>query len=453
MAMRKEKLKMYTLKNRICLRCIKFLNVVLMVLPFAYCWQFYYMVRMRYPFQGIGNWIILLVFCVFYSLFGRIYEAFLVSLHRISEMIYSQSLSAVMADILIYIVMILLYRCLPNPLPLIFGFAAQVFISIIWGWAAHKWYFHYFSEKQTVIIYGERRDIKDLINNCELNAKFHIQRIVGVKECMDLELGLLKEAEAVFLCGIPSHERNRIIKYCVANHICVYVIPYIGDLLMSEASPMHMFHLPIMRVDGYSPTPEYLLVKRFMDIVLSCIALILLAPVFLITTIAIKIEDGGPVFYKQCRWTKDRKTFEIIKFRSMRVDAEKDGIARLSSGKSDDRITKVGKYIRRLRIDELPQFINILCGELTIVGPRPERPEIAAQYESELPEFSLRLQAKAGLTGLAQVYGKYNTTPYDKLQMDLMYMAHPGILNDLKIIFATIKILFMPESTEGFEDG
>jgi lipopolysaccharide/colanic/teichoic acid biosynthesis glycosyltransferase len=135
----------------------------------------------------------------------------------------------------------------------------------------------------------------------------------------------------------------------------------------------------------------------------------------------------------------------------MRVDAEKDGVARLSSGENDDRITPIGKFIRKVRIDELPQLFNILVGDMSIVGPRPERPEIAAEYEKELPEFALRLQAKAGLTGYAQVYGKYNTIPYDKLQMDLMYIAHPSLLEDLQIIFATIKILFMPESTEGID--
>ena len=168
--------------------------------------------------------------------------------------------------------------------------------------------------------------------------------------------------------------------------------------------------------------------------------------------IAVK-SDGGPALYKQRRLTKDGKTFDVLKFRSMRIDAEKDGIARLSTGDQDDRITPVGRVIRKFRLDELPQLFNILLGEMSVVGPRPERPEIAAQYEEELPEFALRLQAKAGLTGYAQVYGKYNTTPYDKLQMDLMYIANPSLAEDFKIIFATIKILFEKESTEGVEVG
>jgi lipopolysaccharide/colanic/teichoic acid biosynthesis glycosyltransferase len=173
----------------------------------------------------------------------------------------------------------------------------------------------------------------------------------------------------------------------------------------------------------------------------------------IITAICIKAEDHGPALYKQVRLTKDGKEFEIYKFRSMRTDAEKDGVARLSTGASDSRITKVGKFIRKVRIDELPQLFNIIKGDLTIVGPRPERPEIAKEYEKTLPEYAMRLQAKAGLTGYAQVFGKYNTTPYDKLLMDLMYIANASVFEDLRIIFSTVKILFQPESTEGIEDG
>lgn len=194
---------------------------------------------------------------------------------------------------------------------------------------------------------------------------------------------------------------------------------------------------------------EYQIVKRCFDILCSGLALILFSPLMLIAAVAVR-RDGGPALYKQVRLTRDGKPFEILKFRSMRVDAEKYSGAVLSAGEDDPRVTRVGRILRACRLDELPQFINILKGEMSVVGPRPERPEIAAEYEKELPEFKLRLQVKAGLTGYAQVYGKYNTTPYDKLLMDLMYIARPSILEDLGIILATLKILISKESTEGF---
>lgn len=214
-----------------------------------------------------------------------------------------------------------------------------------------------------------------------------------------------------------------------------------------------MFHLPILRLERYHPSPFYLLIKRLFDVAASGAAIIILSPIMIVVSIAIKLTDGGPIFYKQTRLTKNAKEFDVLKFRSMRVDAEKDGVARLSTGENDDRITPIGRFIRKVRIDELPQLLNILKGDMSIVGPRPERPQIAAEYEQEMPEFHLRLQAKAGLTGYAQVYGKYNTTPYDKLQMDLTYIASPSIFEDLRIMFATIKILFIPESTEGVSEG
>ena len=193
--------------------------------------------------------------------------------------------------------------------------------------------------------------------------------------------------------------------------------------------------------------------KRAFDIVVALTALIVLSPVMLVTALAVKLGDGGPVFYRQTRLTKDGKTFSLLKFRSMRVDAEADGVARLSTGNQDPRVTPVGRVIRKYRIDELPQLLNILAGDLSVVGPRPERPEIAAEYEKTLPEFRLRLQVKAGLTGYAQVCGRYNTDPYHKLQMDLMYIAHLGFLEDLRICFATVKTICMPNSTEGVQEG
>ena len=173
----------------------------------------------------------------------------------------------------------------------------------------------------------------------------------------------------------------------------------------------------------------------------------------LITAVVIKLYDHGPALYKQTRLTTGGKEFKILKFRSMRVDAEKDGVARLSTGENDDRITPIGKVIRAIRFDELPQLFNILKGDMSIVGPRPERPEIAAQYEETLPAFRLRLQVKAGLTGYAQLFGRYNTDPYDKLELDLIYINKMNILLDLQIVCMTIKVLFQKESTKGVEEG
>ena len=201
------------------------------------------------------------------------------------------------------------------------------------------------------------------------------------------------------------------------------------------------------RVTGL--TFEQSVVKRACDILVSGIGLIIASPFMLLEALAIKLEDGGPVFFKQPRVTKDGKAFNVLKFRTMIVDADKHK-KRLAS-EDDDRITKVGKVLRKLRIDELPQFLNILKGEMSIVGPRPEQVEITEKYVEILPEFKYRLKVKAGLTGLAQILGKYNTTPKDKLILDLMYIEQYSIWVDLKLMLQTAKVLFKSDSTEGVQ--
>ena len=293
--------------------------------------------------------------------------------------------------------------------------------------------------------------MEKLIHSYGLEKRFDIAEVRAVEDIID-NLDILDNMDAAFLCGIHSTQRNIILKYCTFKGIKLFMIPRISDVMMRGSEQIHMLHLPILKNQRFKPSVEYTFLKRAMDIVASSLALIILSPVFLITTIAVK-SDGGPAFYRQKRLTKDGKGFEILKFRSMCVDAEKYSGAVLSAGESDSRITKVGRVIRACRIDELPQLINILKGDMSIVGPRPERPEIQAEIEKDVPEFSLRLQAKAGLTGYAQVYGKYNTTFYDKLLMDLMYISRPSILEDLTIILVTLRILTSKESTEGVGEG
>lgn len=439
-------------KHDLILRIIKIMDAVLMTVPFALCWYLYYAKHIASPFYAKGDYLVVALFFVLFVIFGRVYDAFLMSMQRISEIVYAQFLAVAVSDFIMYIVIWLLSKHLPNILPGVAALIGQVVLAAAWAYNAHHAYFKIFPPQATAVIYDTRQGMEKLIGKYGLDTKYKVVLTATADECM-ANLAMLDGVSTVFMSGIHSHDRNVILKYCVENNIGIFVIPRIGDTIMSGAYPMHMFHLPMLKVGRYHPQPEYLFIKRLLDIVISAVALVVLSPIFLVTAIAIKVTDHGPVFYKQIRLTKDGKEFGILKFRSMRVDAEKDGVARLSSGEHDDRITPVGKVIRACRIDELPQLVNILIGELSIVGPRPERPEIAAQYCEEMPEFSLRLQAKAGLTGYAQIYGKYNTTPYDKLVMDLMYIAHPSIVEDLKIMFATVKILFMPESTEGVSEG
>ena len=436
----------------VTLRIVKLINIILVTIPFAIAWYTNYADNLWVYFDKRGHWLVIGLFVLLYILIGRVYEAFNISYNSIGEMIFSQSLTCSEVDVCMFIVTFLLLRKLPMILPFFLVFLGQIGLEIIWSGLARKWYFHTFPANKTIIIWDMRQGISKLIDQYNLEKKFKVVATASVEECLD-NLNILDDADAVFLIGVHSSDRNTITKYCISQGIKAYLIPRVGDLIIAGASRSHMFHLLMLKVERYNPSFEYAIIKRISDIVLSILAIVLFSPVMLVTAICIKMEDHGPVIYKQCRMTKNGKLFNILKFRSMRTDAEKDGVARLSTGENDDRITKTGNIIRKIRIDELPQLFNILKGDLTIVGPRAERPEIAKEYQEEFPEFALRLQAKAGLTGYAQVYGKYNTIPYDKLLMDLMYIANASVFEDLRIIFATVKILFMPESTEGIDEG
>ena len=434
------------------LRLLKLANVALITLPFALVWGLYYI----YQVLMFPSWIrasgIVVMFVVLYSFFGRAYEAFLVSLKHVSDMFYTQALSILFADAFMFLVLWLISNRFPDLLPALGALVAQLALSGLWCFSANKWYYANYARQKTGVVYDMRRGVEDLFGRYGMDQKFDVQFTCTVEECL-ARMSMLDNMTSVFLCGVHSRERNIILKYCIANGIVVYIIPRVGDVIMSGAKKIHMMHLPIMRVDRYNPPPEYNVTKRALDVVMSLFLLALFSPVLLATALAVKLQDGGPVFYRQVRLTKDGREFRMLKFRSMVVSAEEDGVARLSTGDVDRRITRVGRFIRAYRIDELPQLFNVLGGSMSLVGPRPERPEIAAEYEKEIPEFALRLQARAGLTGYAQVYGKYNTSPYDKLQMDLMYISRPSIVEDIKIMFATLMIIFQRESTEGIEPG
>ena len=456
--------------HRTVVRLVKLLDVIMVCIPFAAAWVLYYGHQVYIEdFYRKGNWVVIGLYVFLYYTLSHLYSGYTIHISRISEIVYAQALGALIADGIMFVVMWLLIRYLPNVPIMLLMYVIQLACIILWAICAHKWYFINNPPIPTVIIYDELEGFESLVSQYGLDKHFSIIRSVNVtdlygenweeltQEKRDERVRanipvVLHGAEAVFLCSLHSHDRNQIVKYCVHQDIVSWCIPRIGDVIMSGAEQAHLFHLPMLRVAKYNPTPEYLMAKRVFDVVVSGLALIVFSPLMIVLAIIIR-GDGGTAFYRQKRLTKDGRVFEILKFRSMRMDAEKDGVARLSSGEADPRITKVGRFIRACRFDELPQLLNILKGDMSIVGPRPERPEIAEQYKEELPEFDLRLQCKCGLTGFAQVYGQYNTTPYDKLLMDLMYIAQPSMVEDFKICLATVKILFMKDSTEGIEAG
>ena len=308
----------------------------------------------------------------------------------------------------------------------------------------------YDSPKKVLIIYGNE-GYRSLVKKIKAKKRrYKIVACVSDETAIDEIEELVKQCDNIYLYEVAYKVRRELVWFC--DHIGkdIYLTQTTDELLVMGYDLSHTFDTPFIRTKHAPVKWYYPFLKRTGDILCSGLALVVLSPLFLIVAILIKSYDGGPVFFLQERVTKNHKRFMIYKFRSMIVDAEKDGMRRATS--NDDRITPVGKFIRATRIDELPQLINIIKGDMSIVGPRPERWELDEAYTEQIPEFGNRLKVRAGLTGYAQVFGKYNTTPEDKLKLDLVYINQRSVLLDLKLIFYTVKIMFIPESTEGFEE-
>ena len=396
----------------------------------------------RYGFRY--NYLVAILYGAMVIFFNRTYNAYLLGYMKVRLLISGQFLSQFISLVLLYFMVSIAWNQFLNPLVFIPMLIIQLIINIGWSIYGNHVFYKLNGKHKTLLIYRNKIDRSRLGN---IQGK-PIERIYKITDELQ---GKLEGYDTIFVAGINSRCRNGLLKYCKENSIQGYFLPHIGDTIMQDAKHVQAFDTPVLYVGRKELSPEFAFAKRVFDIISSGIAIILFSPLMLITSIAIKLSDGGPVFYRQTRLTRDGKEFQILKFRSMRVDAEKDGVARLSQGDKDDRVTPIGKIVRRYRLDEIPQLINIFRGDMSVVGPRPERPEIAEQYYKKMPEFKLRLQVKAGLTGYAQVYGKYNTSPYEKLEFDLLYINNMNVLIDIQLCFATLMTLFKKESTEGVE--
>ena len=442
---KKEKFALYIFKGGI----IALFSAVLI-----FVWLTYFNPFIPTPFYRMGNVLLLALFVAIYSSFVNVYGGFAVGTSPVADLVFSQIIAIGFLQGFSYVLFSLLSYRLVSIWPFAGMFVAFSLFAILWCFLANRVYFSIHIPKKTIVLFGNVDSYYSLKNIRSMKNRFNVVGTFNSEETPLEEIYKnLETVDAIFLCGVHSDYRNEVVKFCIANNKVAYVKPKISDTIIRGGKTIQLLNIPVYRCkrkDNSSLMYQY--VKRMFDIVLSLIAIVIASPVMLVTAIAIKAYDKGDVLYKQVRLTLNGKEFKVLKFRSMIQNAEKDGVARLASD-NDDRITPIGKVIRMLRLDELPQLFNILKGDMSFVGPRPERPEIAHQYETEMPEFALRLQVKAGLTGYAQVYGKYNTPPYDKVQMDLMYIANQSILEDFRLMLMTFKILFIPSSTEGVEQN
>lgn len=436
-------------------RLIKFLfsfnAVFFVVIVYWLVWNGYYNKIIERPFWRRGNWLIVVLYAALLALFYKTYGGFKIAYLKKGNLIWSQILSIIFVNIITYIQISLIDQKLHLFYPMMLMSLIEFAIVGLWANIFQWLYRKMFPPKKLLLVYGNRPafHLRDKINSRE--DKYFLEDAVHVSIGEDEIMKMAVRYDAIIIGDVPAHERNLLMKLCFEESIRTYSVPKISDILIRTSTELDIFDSPLLLSRNEGLQIEQRFIKRLMDVLFSILGLIITSPFFAVIAVIIKCTDRGPVFYRQNRLTQDGRVFSICKFRTMVQDAEKDTGARLASD-NDDRVLPVGKFLRRTRLDELPQLWNILKGEMSVVGPRPERPELAEKIEEEIPEFHYRLKVKAGLTGFAQIYGKYNTSSYDKLKLDLSYIRKYSVFLDLKLIILTPKIMFMKESTEGVKE-
>ena len=445
----KEKFKYFYL-----LAC-NILITIIATIPYIWIWHKYLNQLLFKEFLFKGNYAMYFIYIVFVIVFVNMFGGYKLNVSKKSNVLLSQCVGLLcvnICEIMITDLMVGYFWMIPR-LSVYFLqiYIVQILLLFIFTIIMIIVYRKIFPPYNVLHIHGSyKNNLKE-----KMMERYDNYQIVKEIYCLDaLEdlVNLIKPYDLILVNDVPTEVRNKILKACFKNNKKVYITPKISDIIIRGCENLAVFDTPLLFANDTVLTIPERIVKRCFDIFLSAIGLIVLSPIMILVSLAIFCYDRGPVFYRQTRYTKGGKTFKILKFRSMITDAEKDGVARLASA-NDDRITPIGKFLRACRLDELPQFFNIFVGDMSFVGPRPERPEIADEYTKEVPEFAFRLRVKAGLTGYAQVFGKYNTTSYDKLKLDMIYVENASLMTDLKLLLLTLKVIFIKESTEGLEQG
>lgn len=412
---------------------------------------FFYDSNAEYDY-GIRGYIVLIAVYLFLLIsFLNMFRAFELGNKRISDLALSSVIALFFTDFVAYFVFGLIEGHLPKLLPYLILFTVQSLLSIWFAFYGNRTVRYNFPPKKALLIHGPR-DYKNIVEKLKKYQKYEFDIVKSISENKinyDKFNDLIKDYECVITVEITHDNKKNIVKKCYENNMHVYDVPSILDVFINSAQTTNFIDTPLFRLNRIGPSQLQRIVKRVIDIIGALILLILSSPFMLVSAIIIKLQDGGDIFFKQKRLTLNNKEFYLIKFRSMIMNAEPEGKA-IRAKVNDDRITPFGKIMRSTRIDELPQVFNILQGDLSFVGPRALRVEEYEQNEKDFPEFTYRTKVKAGLTGYAQVYGKYNTSFRDKLLLDVYYIENYAISLDIKLILMTVVTMFTKDSTEGF---
>lgn len=405
------------------------------------------------PSRTMG--ITLSTFVVVGLLFVSIYGRYDVGRRKSKPIIYSMSLAVIFTDIITYIQLMVMNTITPSVYALrfvsikalILTVIGQIVIIVIFVYAGNALFFMIHAPEKCYVVTSSQEALDEIVRGI---LKFKKQyRIVGILDYRDTHvLEKLKDADTVFLYDVPIFQRSEITNFCYKTRKNVYFNPEIEDIVEMTSEYYMLDDISVLNYNVKGLTMEQRIIKRCIDIAGSLVMGIVSSPIWIMSAIAIKVYDGGSILFKQKRATINGTVFEVYKFRTMKEHVENRSVT-----EDDDRITPPGRILRKIRMDELPQLLNILKGDMSFVGPRPEMLENVEAYTEALPEFRYRLRVKAGLTGYAQIAGKYNTTPKDKLMMDLMYIENYSVFKDIQLLFQTAIVLLKSDSTEAFKKG
>lgn len=435
------------------------LKMSLYLLLFLVIYEAYakYNFQLQHPFSNPSRTsvIVIISYLIVSYMLANIYGRYDIGKRKSKPIIYSLFLASVFTDIITVIILSIMNTnaeknqifTIEMPMLLVPVIMLQLIIIWLFTYAGNFIYFKIFDPERCVIITSSVRSLNEILRGVR---KYKLQyNVTKVAHYTDSHLKeYIAEHDTIILYDVPVTERTEILEYCYQNMKNVLFNPGMHDIIETNSRQLIIDDISMLGSFSKGFTLEQRIVKRSMDIIMSLIVLILASPIMLIAAIAIKIEDGGKIIFKQNRATKNGMIFQIYKLRTMKEDSGSYALT-----ENDSRVTKVGTILRKYRIDELPQFYNVLKGDMSVVGPRPEMLANIFNYTNEMPEFEYRLRVKAGITGHAQIAGRYNTTPRDKLILDLTYIEEYSFWLDVKLLFQTLIVLFKKDSTAAFAEN
>ncbi|MBS4539142.1 sugar transferase [Clostridium sp. D2Q-11] len=413
-----------------------------------------YLVKFNFdiPARNIEPFIeVLPIIAVFTLIFFDVYG--LLSIRKNSQVETILSLVIALAMIsLSTMAVTFIYRGFAFPRTIFFiAYAIQLILLTIWRLLLINIVRRIHGIKEILII-GEKENTTNIAKKVLTNRHWYTVKYLYYKN-VDRDLyTYIDKVDAVMITSEVDYEKRvKIIERSQRKNKEVFIIPNLQDMFILNSKIEQFDDILTFKIDKMELSLEQNIIKRLLDIVISAIGLLITSPFMIIVPLIIKIDSKGPVLFKQKRITRNNKEFYIYKFRTMIDDAEKQ-TGPVFSDKEDPRITKVGKFLRSTRIDEIPQLLNVLKGDMSMVGPRPERPYFVQKFKDIDPDYSYRMNVKSGITGLAQILGKYASSFDEKLKFDLMYIRNYSVLLDIALILQTIKVVFMKDKSEGLVD-